>query len=140
LIRESPQWYITVTVLTVWPQRDRHSEEVLEALVQGLDDHDAECHGEVALQAMAGLSQVLPTVRPEHVRDIQVAVALRVKPFFEKVAVARLLGVRYRMVCIARRQCLNSSNKMSLRLALCKYNLSYIQTLDCEAFYSSGKI
>lgn len=68
-------------------QREKHSESVLEALIQGLDDHDAECHGEVALQAMLGLSQVLPTVQEAHIRDIQVAIALRVKPFFEKVLV-----------------------------------------------------
>lgn len=68
-------------------QREKHSESVLEALIQGLDDHDAECQGEVALQAMLGLSQVLPTVQEAHIRDIQVAIALRVKPFFEKVLV-----------------------------------------------------
>uniref|UniRef100_A0A1B6KA60 Maestro heat-like repeat-containing protein family member 1 n=1 Tax=Graphocephala atropunctata TaxID=36148 RepID=A0A1B6KA60_9HEMI len=65
-------------------QKERHCESVLEALIQGLDDHDAECHSEVALQAMMGLSQVLPSVEQAHVRDIQVAIALRVKPFFEK--------------------------------------------------------
>ncbi|KAG8247357.1 Mroh1p [Homalodisca vitripennis] len=78
--------------------KERHSESVLEALIQGLDDHDAECHSEVALQAMMGLSQVLPSVEQSHVRDIQVAIALRVKPFFEKENVElrttslRLLG------------------------------------------------
>uniref|UniRef100_A0A1B6DAP1 Maestro heat-like repeat-containing protein family member 1 n=1 Tax=Clastoptera arizonana TaxID=38151 RepID=A0A1B6DAP1_9HEMI len=65
-------------------QRERHCESVLEALMQGLDDHDAASHGEIALQAMIGLSQVLPTIPQSYIRDIQVAVALRIKPFFEK--------------------------------------------------------
>ncbi|XP_054283514.1 maestro heat-like repeat-containing protein family member 1 [Macrosteles quadrilineatus] len=79
--------YLDEQQLAYWNHcvvRERHCESILEALIQGLDDHDAECHGDVALQAMVGLSQVLPTIQQAHVRDIQVAVALRVKPFFEK--------------------------------------------------------
>ena len=55
--------------------------------MRGLDDHDAANQSEIALQAMLGLSQVLSTVNQSHIKDIQGAVALRVKPFFEKVSI-----------------------------------------------------
>lgn len=61
--------------------------------MQGLDDHDAASHSEIALQAMLGLSQVLPNIDQSHIKDIQVAIALRVKPFFEKASVYMYLIV-----------------------------------------------
>lgn len=76
-------------------QRERHCESVLDALMQGLDDHDASSHSDIALQAMIGLSQVLPTIQQSYIRDIQVAVALRVKPFFEKVSFILLISIGY---------------------------------------------
>lgn len=65
-------------------QRERHCESVLAALMEGLDDHDTANNSDIALQAMTGLSQVMPTVEQHHIQNIQVAIALRIKPFFEK--------------------------------------------------------
>ncbi|XP_039279255.1 maestro heat-like repeat-containing protein family member 1 isoform X2 [Nilaparvata lugens] len=65
-------------------QRERHCEIVLTALIDGLDDHETINHSELALQAMTGLSQVLPTVQQADIQNHQVAIALRIKPYFEK--------------------------------------------------------
>ncbi|XP_068084667.1 maestro heat-like repeat-containing protein family member 1 [Anabrus simplex] len=63
-------------------QRSRHSEAVLSALIQGLDDHGSGM--QIPLEAMRGFSQMLQVVDEEHIQNVQVTVALRIKPYFEK--------------------------------------------------------
>lgn len=63
----------------------RHEDSVLAALMQGLDDTDGSLHTRIPMEAMQSLSTLIPVVEPATLNRIQVAIALRVKPFFEKV-------------------------------------------------------
>ncbi|XP_075211694.1 maestro heat like repeat family protein c11.1 isoform X2 [Lycorma delicatula] len=143
-------------------QRERHCEAVLAALMEGLDDQDTSSHSEIALQAMTGLSQVLPTVEKNHVQNIQVAIALRIKPYFEKelsvwlrMTSLRLLGelaqyggtampafqeqVRANLVCLL----LHLSETDPAVVKACKFTLrsvSYILDANCVASMLTGHL
>ncbi|RZF41045.1 hypothetical protein LSTR_LSTR002677 [Laodelphax striatellus] len=129
-------------------QREKHCEVVLTALIDGLDDHETINHSELALQAMTGLSQVLPTIQQKDIQNHQVAIALRIKPYFEKescvwlrMSSLRLLGelaqwsgasmpafqeqVRSSLVCLL----MHLSESDSSVVKACKFTLRNISGL-----------
>ncbi|XP_073987076.1 maestro heat like repeat family protein c11.1 isoform X1 [Rhodnius prolixus] len=76
-------------------QMKRHEDSVLAALMQGLDDTDGSLHTRIPMEAMQSLSTLIPVVEPATLNRIQVAIALRVKPFFEKEEIAlRCISLR----------------------------------------------
>ncbi|XP_069322862.1 maestro heat-like repeat-containing protein family member 1 isoform X4 [Eulemur rufifrons] len=74
-----------------------HGPQLLTAMISGLDDGD-DPHGLVALEAMVGLSQLLPLVEPWDLHSVLLHVAIRVRPFFDsekmevRTASIRLFG------------------------------------------------
>ncbi|KAK9509950.1 hypothetical protein O3M35_004832 [Rhynocoris fuscipes] len=76
-------------------QMKRHEDSVLAALMQGLDDTDGTLHTRIPLEAMQSLSTLIPVLDSSTLNRIQVPVALRVKPFFEKEEIAlRCISLR----------------------------------------------
>lgn len=61
---------------------ERHSDVVLTALLQGLDDQ--ENGSQIPFEAMKGLSKMCRVVDGDQIQSIQVTVSLRIKPYFEK--------------------------------------------------------
>uniref|UniRef100_A0A8C9AQC3 Maestro heat like repeat family member 1 n=1 Tax=Prolemur simus TaxID=1328070 RepID=A0A8C9AQC3_PROSS len=74
-----------------------HGPQLLTAMISGLDDGD-DPQGLVALEAMVGLSQLLPLVEPWDLHSVLLHVAIRVRPFFDsekmevRTASIRLFG------------------------------------------------
>ncbi|XP_046989834.1 maestro heat-like repeat-containing protein family member 1 isoform X1 [Schistocerca americana] len=70
--------------LSCWEQEqvNRHSECVLSALLQGLDDQ--ENGSKIPFEAMKGFIRMLKVADDTQIENIQVTIALRIKPYFEK--------------------------------------------------------
>ncbi|XP_012503521.1 PREDICTED: maestro heat-like repeat-containing protein family member 1 isoform X4 [Propithecus coquereli] len=74
-----------------------HGPQLLTAMISGLDDGD-DPHSLVALEAMVGLSRLLPLVEPWDLHSVLLHVAIRVRPFFDsekmevRTASIRLFG------------------------------------------------
>ncbi|XP_014251764.1 maestro heat-like repeat-containing protein family member 1 isoform X2 [Cimex lectularius] len=64
--------------------RKRHEDAVLSALMQGVDDIDGSVHIRIPLEAIQSLSKLIPVLDSSALIKIQVPVAIRIKPFFEK--------------------------------------------------------
>ncbi|KAL1124144.1 hypothetical protein AAG570_001914, partial [Ranatra chinensis] len=69
-------------------QRQKHEDNVLTALMQGVDDTEGSVHTRIPVEAIRSLSTLLPCLNVETLVRIQNPVALRVKPFFEKEEIA----------------------------------------------------
>ena len=61
---------------------------VLAVLLEGLEDST---HSKVPLESMLSLSSLVPVLCEDTVSRIQLPLALRLKPFFEKVTSRRAL-------------------------------------------------
>ncbi|OWF48217.1 Maestro heat-like repeat-containing protein family member 1 [Mizuhopecten yessoensis] len=64
-------------------QVQRYSTTVLSAMMAGMDDKE-DPDDDITIQAMSGLSRVLPEIDESHIRAILINVALRIRPCFEK--------------------------------------------------------
>jgi len=65
-------------------ERVRHQEKVLKALMEGLNDSEGSIYSRIPLEAMKSLSTLIPVMDTNTLLNIQVAVALSIKPYFEK--------------------------------------------------------
>lgn len=61
----------------------RHATTVLSAMMAGMDDRD-DPHDDITLEAMKGLSKILPKLEEDNVRSILINISLRIRPCFEK--------------------------------------------------------
>ncbi|XP_060075327.1 maestro heat-like repeat-containing protein family member 1 isoform X2 [Ylistrum balloti] len=64
-------------------QVQRYSTTVLSAMMAGMDDKE-DPDDDITIQAMSGLSRILPEIDESHIRAILINVALRIRPCFEK--------------------------------------------------------
>lgn len=65
-------------------QVHKYSTTVLSAMMAGMDDRDDPEHC-ITLEAMNGLSRVLSGIDEEHIKGIQINIALKIRPMIEKV-------------------------------------------------------
>lgn len=61
-----------------------HYENVLSALLQGLEDDDASIYTGITLEALNGLSKLIPLLTNNIFSITYVSIAIRIKPYFEK--------------------------------------------------------
>lgn len=70
---------------------ERYKERILSALMQGLDDSEAFAQPGIIIQSLTGLSKMLPFLNNEKYESVCTSMAIRIKPFFEKVKIIQLL-------------------------------------------------
>lgn len=79
-------------------EREKHMSSVLASLLEGLEDST---YSKVSLESMLSLSSLVPALSEDTVARIQLPLALRLKPFFEKEEIGlrsgslRLFGQLY---------------------------------------------
>ncbi|KAG1682946.1 Maestro heat-like repeat-containing protein family member 1 [Nymphon striatum] len=66
-----------------WFGVHKYSTTVLSAMMAGMDDRD-DPDNDITLEAMSGLSRVLTGIDQEHIRGIQINIALKIRPMIEK--------------------------------------------------------
>lgn len=65
---------------------DKYSEMSLSALLKGIDDHNANCHINIPLESLHGLSRIVMALHKDKLETFQVSLAIRIRPFFENQA------------------------------------------------------
>lgn len=66
-------------------QVERYKERILSALMMGLEDSEASTQLGIIIQSLTGLSKLLPFLTNDQYASIFISIAIRIKPFFEKV-------------------------------------------------------
>jgi hypothetical protein len=69
---------------------ERYKERLLSALTTGFEDSEATTQTGIVVESLRGLSKLLPFLTSGQYASICISIAIRIKPFFEKVGLASL--------------------------------------------------